>query len=310
MVDYTKSQAREWAKEHWKGAIAVTIPSYSADFSSINENAIRHDILKLKELGFAGHAPSHGGEHHSGGECAGRPLSPARPADPTSSSSSTPRSTPSKRTSTRWRSPRRRASTECCCRTRPPSGRPPSTRCSTTPSSLLTRRISASCSSACPRGASSGSTMRGCRCRGCAHVLDEIPNIVAIKAEQGYPGIARNHGDVPPLPRGSHHLVPHRGRDDSAHVGSRLPVLRYEQLELDERLLPPRLRPGPGRTVGGSHEAVVAGRSRTRGEHGDPHRFGQWARPSSIAPAGSTRSGSPASTAGRSALPPRASPTG
>ena len=54
MVDYTKSQARGWAKEHWKGAIAVTIPSYSADFSSINENAIRHDILKLKELGFAG----------------------------------------------------------------------------------------------------------------------------------------------------------------------------------------------------------------------------------------------------------------
>ncbi|MEV8370666.1 dihydrodipicolinate synthase family protein [Microbacterium sp. NPDC064584] len=54
MVDYTKSQAREWAKEHWKGAIAVTIPSYSADFSSIDENAIRHDILKLKELGFAG----------------------------------------------------------------------------------------------------------------------------------------------------------------------------------------------------------------------------------------------------------------
>lgn len=54
MVDYTKSQARAWAKEHWKGAIAVTIPSYSADFSRINENAIRHDILKLKELGFAG----------------------------------------------------------------------------------------------------------------------------------------------------------------------------------------------------------------------------------------------------------------
>jgi 4-hydroxy-tetrahydrodipicolinate synthase len=54
MVDYTKSQAREWAKEHWQGAIAVTMPSYSADFARINENAIRHDILKLKELGFAG----------------------------------------------------------------------------------------------------------------------------------------------------------------------------------------------------------------------------------------------------------------
>jgi 4-hydroxy-tetrahydrodipicolinate synthase len=54
MVDYTKSEARSWAKEHWRGAIAVTIPSYSADFARINENAIRHDILKLKELGFAG----------------------------------------------------------------------------------------------------------------------------------------------------------------------------------------------------------------------------------------------------------------
>ncbi|MBW9110374.1 dihydrodipicolinate synthase family protein [Microbacterium ureisolvens] len=54
MVDYTKSEARDWAREHWKGAIAVTIPSYSADFARINDDAIRHDILKLKELGFAG----------------------------------------------------------------------------------------------------------------------------------------------------------------------------------------------------------------------------------------------------------------
>lgn len=54
MVDYTKDQARAWAKERWKGTIAVTMPSYSEDFSRINENAIRHDILKLKELGFAG----------------------------------------------------------------------------------------------------------------------------------------------------------------------------------------------------------------------------------------------------------------
>ncbi|KAB1652839.1 dihydrodipicolinate synthase family protein [Pseudoclavibacter chungangensis] len=54
MVDYTKDQARAWAKAHWKGAIAVTMPSYTPDFSKVNENAIRHDILKLKELGFAG----------------------------------------------------------------------------------------------------------------------------------------------------------------------------------------------------------------------------------------------------------------
>src|SRR4029078_9626901 len=54
MVDYTKTQAREWAKQHWKGTIAVTLPSFSPDFSKVNENAIRHDILKLKELGYAG----------------------------------------------------------------------------------------------------------------------------------------------------------------------------------------------------------------------------------------------------------------
>lgn len=54
MVDYTKTQARAWARQHWKGAIAVTMPSYTPDFSGINENAIRHDIQKLKELGYAG----------------------------------------------------------------------------------------------------------------------------------------------------------------------------------------------------------------------------------------------------------------
>ncbi|MDF2573096.1 MAG: dihydrodipicolinate synthase family protein [Agromyces sp.] len=54
MVDYTKSEARAWAKQNWNGCIAVTMPSFTPDFSKINENAIRHDILKLKELGYAG----------------------------------------------------------------------------------------------------------------------------------------------------------------------------------------------------------------------------------------------------------------
>ncbi len=54
MVDYTPSEARAWAKEKFRGTIAVTHPSYTPDFSGINENAIRHDVLKLKELGFAG----------------------------------------------------------------------------------------------------------------------------------------------------------------------------------------------------------------------------------------------------------------
>ena len=54
MVEYTKTEARAWAKENWNGAIGVTMPSYSPDFAKINESALRHDILKLKELGFAG----------------------------------------------------------------------------------------------------------------------------------------------------------------------------------------------------------------------------------------------------------------
>ena len=54
MVDYTKSEARAWARENFGGTVAVTHPSFTPDFSGINENAIRHDILKLKELGFEG----------------------------------------------------------------------------------------------------------------------------------------------------------------------------------------------------------------------------------------------------------------
>ncbi|APH46045.1 dihydrodipicolinate synthase family protein [Microbacterium sp. 1.5R] len=54
MVDYTATEARAWAKQNFVGTIAVTHPSFTPDFSRLNENAIRHDVLKLKELGFAG----------------------------------------------------------------------------------------------------------------------------------------------------------------------------------------------------------------------------------------------------------------
>lgn len=54
MVDYTKTEARAWARENFVGTVAVTHPSFTSDFSKINENAIRHDVLKLKELGFSG----------------------------------------------------------------------------------------------------------------------------------------------------------------------------------------------------------------------------------------------------------------
>src|SRR3954462_3405281 len=54
MVEYTKTEARAWAKENFVGTVAVTHPSFTTDFTGLNENAIRHDVLKLKELGFAG----------------------------------------------------------------------------------------------------------------------------------------------------------------------------------------------------------------------------------------------------------------
>jgi dihydrodipicolinate synthase/N-acetylneuraminate lyase len=54
VVDYTKSEARAWARQSFVGTVAVTHPSYTADFSAIDEDAIRHDVLRLKEFGFAG----------------------------------------------------------------------------------------------------------------------------------------------------------------------------------------------------------------------------------------------------------------
>ncbi|KQU38448.1 dihydrodipicolinate synthase family protein [Rhodococcus sp. Leaf258] len=54
MLDYTPTEARSWARGTFDGTIAVTQPSFSADFTRIDEAAIAHDVLKLKDLGFSG----------------------------------------------------------------------------------------------------------------------------------------------------------------------------------------------------------------------------------------------------------------
>jgi dihydrodipicolinate synthase/N-acetylneuraminate lyase len=54
MVNYTKTEARDWARHNFQGVVSVTHPSFTRDFSGINRNAVRHDILKLRELGFNG----------------------------------------------------------------------------------------------------------------------------------------------------------------------------------------------------------------------------------------------------------------
>lgn len=54
MIHYSKNEARAWARENFVGTVAVTHPSFSPDFKTINEDAIRHDVLLLKKLGFNG----------------------------------------------------------------------------------------------------------------------------------------------------------------------------------------------------------------------------------------------------------------
>ncbi|MCJ0765552.1 dihydrodipicolinate synthase family protein [Variovorax terrae] len=52
MPAYKKSDARAWAREQLTGCSAVTIPSYSADLKRLNEAGIRHDIALAQTLGY------------------------------------------------------------------------------------------------------------------------------------------------------------------------------------------------------------------------------------------------------------------
>jgi 4-hydroxy-tetrahydrodipicolinate synthase len=52
--EYKKSEAREWAWEKMKGVANVIIPSFSQDLSRLNERAIRYDVGKDIEFGFWG----------------------------------------------------------------------------------------------------------------------------------------------------------------------------------------------------------------------------------------------------------------
>ena len=52
MIDYTKSEARAWAKKNFVGVCGVTHPTFTSDLERINEAAIVHDITLLKKLGY------------------------------------------------------------------------------------------------------------------------------------------------------------------------------------------------------------------------------------------------------------------
>jgi 4-hydroxy-tetrahydrodipicolinate synthase len=53
-LPYSRSEVKERARENWRGACNVTLPSFSADLTSLNEAAIEHDIRRSAELGFWG----------------------------------------------------------------------------------------------------------------------------------------------------------------------------------------------------------------------------------------------------------------
>ena len=54
MAEYGRAQAREWAREHMKGVYGCMMPTLNNSLTGINEKAIRHDLRQEKKLGFRG----------------------------------------------------------------------------------------------------------------------------------------------------------------------------------------------------------------------------------------------------------------
>lgn len=52
MSQYHRNEARAWAREKLAGVSAVTIPSFTADLSRLNRKGIAHDIHLLVKMGF------------------------------------------------------------------------------------------------------------------------------------------------------------------------------------------------------------------------------------------------------------------
>ena len=54
MPRHMRSEAKEWAKAHWRCVCNIIMPTFTADFQTLNEKAIRHDVRRNIELGFWG----------------------------------------------------------------------------------------------------------------------------------------------------------------------------------------------------------------------------------------------------------------
>ncbi|MHB1504878.1 MAG: dihydrodipicolinate synthase family protein [Acidimicrobiales bacterium] len=53
-LPYQRHEIKDRARAEWRGACNVTLPSFTADFSGLNEAAIRHDVKLAAEMGFWG----------------------------------------------------------------------------------------------------------------------------------------------------------------------------------------------------------------------------------------------------------------
>jgi 4-hydroxy-tetrahydrodipicolinate synthase len=53
-LDYTKREAKAWAREHMRGVCNVIMPTFTSDLKRLNEAAIRFDVRRDIELGFWG----------------------------------------------------------------------------------------------------------------------------------------------------------------------------------------------------------------------------------------------------------------
>jgi 4-hydroxy-tetrahydrodipicolinate synthase len=54
MAEYSRAEAREWGRARLKGVANVTIPTVASDFRTLNEAAIRHDVELGIDHGFIG----------------------------------------------------------------------------------------------------------------------------------------------------------------------------------------------------------------------------------------------------------------
>src|SRR3954449_7045673 len=53
-LPYSRSDIKDRARNEWRGLCNVTLPSFNADFSGLNEAGIAHDVRHAAELGYWG----------------------------------------------------------------------------------------------------------------------------------------------------------------------------------------------------------------------------------------------------------------